>query len=137
MANEVLQKDINGTLAAGAENFGGWQTIKGGRVTSATAQTRDPGSPYARALAGRKSIESITLGRDYDPVRDSAAEDRLETLCGTQTVFTVGKVVRDGAGNILRVKPRVGIVVEVMGPEGDTNSDTDKATLEVVVAING
>lgn len=134
---EILQSSVNGTLSAGAESFGGWQTYKGGRLTTANTTTRDPGSTYARFIAGRKSFETVTLTRDYDPVRDSAAEDRLETLCGTQTVFTVGKVIRDGGQNILRTKTRTGILLEVMGAEGDTNSDTDKATLEVVIGING
>lgn len=134
---EILQSGINGTLSAGAESFGNWQTYKGGRVTTASTTTRDPGAVFARPLAGRKSIETITLTRDYNPVHDAAAEERLEALAGTQTVFTIGKVERDGAGNILRTKTRTGILLEVMGPEGDTNSETDKATLEVVLAIAG
>lgn len=134
---EILQSSVNGTLSAGSESFGQWQTYKGGRVTTASTTTRDPGSPAARWLAGRKSYEQVTLTRDYEPIRDSSAEDRLEALCGTQTVFTVGKVIRDGGGNILRTKTRTGILLEVMGAEGDTNSDTDKATLEVVIGING
>lgn len=134
---EILQSNVNGTLTAGSESFGNWQTYKGGRVTTANTTTRDPGAVYARYIAGRKSIETVTLTRDYDPVRDASQEERLEALCGSQTMFTVGKVERDGAGNVLRIKSRVGILLEVMGPEGDTNSDTDKATLEVVIGING
>jgi hypothetical protein len=42
-------------------------------------------------------------------------------------VFTVGKVIRDGAGNILRTKTRIGYLLEVMGPEGDTNSTPTRA----------
>lgn len=134
---EILQSSINGTLSAGSESFGGWQTYKGGRITTANTTTRDPGARYARILAGRKSIETITLGRDYDPTRDSTVEERLEVLAGTQTAVTVGRVERDAAGNILRTKTRTGIILEVGPPEGDTNSETDKATLEVVIGING
>lgn len=134
---EVLQSAINGTLSAGAESFGNWQKYSGGRITTATTTTRDPGAEFGRTLIGGKTIETVTLSRDYDPVRDGAAEDRLEVLVGTRTVFTVGKVIRDGAGNIVRTKTRVGYLLEVMGSEGDTNSETDKATLEVVIGING
>jgi hypothetical protein len=134
---EVLQSAINGTLSAGAESFGGWQTYSGGRITTSTTTTRDPGAAFARTLIGGKTIETVTLTRDYDPTRDGPAEDRLEVLVGTTTVFTVGKVIRDGAGNIVRTKTRTGYLLEVMGPEGDTNSDTDKGTLEVVIGING
>jgi hypothetical protein len=38
---------------------------------------------------------------------------------------------------ILRTKTRSAILLEVMGPEGDTNSGHDKGTLEVVLGING
>jgi hypothetical protein len=134
---ELLQSNINGTLSAGTESFGGWQTYKGGRITTANTTTRDPGAEFARTLIGRKSIETVTLTRDYDPVRDALIEDRLEVLVGTATVFTVGKVIRDGAGNILRTKTRTGYLIEFMAPEGDTNSETDKATIEVVIGING
>lgn len=134
---EVLQSAINGTLSAGAESFGGWQTYSGGRVTTATTTTRDPGAVYARTLLGGKTIESVTLSRDFEPIRDGRAQDRLEELVGTRTVFTVGQVIRDGGTNIIRTKERVGYLLEVSGPEGDTNSETDKATLEVVIGING
>lgn len=134
---EVLQSAINGTLSAGSTSFGNWQTYAGGRVSASTTTTRDPGAVYARTLLGGKSIESVTLTRDYDPTRDGAAQDLLETLCGTTTEFTVGQVIRDGGQNIVRTKTRTGYLLEVMGPEGDTNSDTDKGTLEVVIGING
>lgn len=133
---EILQSAVSGTLSAGATSFGYWQTYKGGRVTAASTTTTDPGSPLARILVGRKSIETVTMSRDYDPTRDGPVEDALEALCGTQTVFTVGKVIRDGGQNIVRTKVRYGVLLEVMGTEGDTNSDTDKGTLEVVLGIN-
>lgn len=134
---EVLQAQIDGTVRTATENFGGWQEITGGRVTSESATTRDPGAKYARHIPGGKSIEPITLRRDYDPVRDGDMEDRLEALAGTLETIIVGKIIRDGNGNPIRIKTRVGILLEVMGVEGNTNGGTDKATIEIVVGING
>jgi hypothetical protein len=134
---EILQSAVNGTLSAGNESFGAWQTYKGGRITTATSSTRDPGAQFARPLLGRKTIETVTLTRDYDPGRDGPAEDRLEVLCGSTTEFTVGKIIRDGAGNIVRTKTRIAYLLEVMGTEGDTNDETAKGTLEVVMGILG
>lgn len=134
---EILQSNINGTLSAGTESFGGWNTYKGGRVTVANTTSKKPGAKYSHIVLGGKTIEAVTLTVDYDPLVHGPMEDRLEELAGGTTVFTVGKVERDGSGNILRVKTRVGYLLEVGGSEGDTNSDTDKATLEVVIGING
>jgi hypothetical protein len=137
MANEALQSQINGTLSAGTESFGAWNTYAGGRITTATTTTRDPGATFARTLIGGKSIETVTMTRPFDPTRDGPAYDRLEVLVGTTTVFTVGQVIRDGGQNIIRTKTRSAYLLELMGPEGDTDSDTDKGTLEVVLGING
>lgn len=134
---EALQAHINGTLRTATENFGNWQTYSGGRISGEVAETRDPGAKYARKIPAPGSIENVTLTRDYDPTRDGAAYDRLEALRGTNETFTVGKVIRDGAGNVVRIETRVGIVQDVMGPEGDTNGGTNKGTLEVVIGING
>lgn len=134
---EVLQSAINGTLSAGTESFGDWQSYKGGRITTASTTTRDPGAAFPRILLGRKTIDTVTLGRDYDPTRDGPAEDRLEQLAGTTRVFTVGKVIRDGSGNIIRTKTRSAYLLEVMGPEGDVNDENAKSTLEVVLGIHG
>ena len=133
---ETLQANIDGTLRTNSENFHGWQTYAGGRLTSEPGKTRDPGAPLARNIPGGKAIENITLTRDYDESRDGPALERLEALCGTDEAFYIGKVIRDGKGNVLRVKSRVGILIEVMGPEGNTNGGADKGTLEVVLAVN-
>lgn len=134
---EVLKQRIDGTLKAGAENFGQWQQYTGGRIVSESAQTRDPGAKLPRQIPGPKTVEQITLSRDYDDARDSAMFDRLEALCGTDTIFTIGQVRRDTNGNPTSVKTRVGILLEVGPPEGDTDGGTDKAKLEVVLGING
>lgn len=134
---EVLKSAINGTLSAGTESFGNWQTYAGGRETTPTTTTRTPGARYSRPIPGVGSIENVTLSRDYDPDRDGPAEERLRQLRGGQTVFTVGRVIRDGAGNIIRTDTRVGILLDVMGPEGDVNDETGKPTLEVVLGIAG
>lgn len=134
---EALKRSIDGTLRTATQNFGGWQVHEGGRVVSEAGETRDPAAKFSRKIPGPKSIENITLKRDYDPLRDGPLYDQLEALCGTDTVFIVGKIERDGAGNPIRVKSRVGILLEVMDGEGDTNGGTDKATIEVVLGING
>jgi len=135
--SEVLKQRIDGTLKAGAENFGQWQQYTGGRIVSEAGETRDPGGNLPRPVPGPKTIENITLSRDYDDTRDSAMLDRLEALCGTDTVFTVGQIRRDSRGNPTSVKTRVGILLEVGPPEGDTDGGTDKAKLEAVFKISG
>lgn len=134
---EVLQQRIDGTLRTANESFGGWQEYKGGRISSDSAETRAPGATYPKQIPGPKTIERITLTRDYDETRDGPAYDRLEALAGGETLFIIGKVIRDGAGNPTSVKTRVGILLEVMGPEGDTDGGTNKSKLEVVLGING
>lgn len=134
---EVLKQRIDGTLKAGAENFGQWQQYVGGRVVSEAGETRDPGAALPRPIPGPKRVENITLSRDYDDARDSAMFDRLEALCGTATVFTIGQIRRDASGNPTSVKTRVGILLEVGPPEGDTDGGTDKSKIEAVLKISG
>lgn len=136
---QTHKAQINGTLrlADGSQDFGGWQTHAGGRITGEASESRPVGSKYPQKAAAPGSIENITLTRDYESPRDDDAYTRLEALRGTEATFVVGKVIRDPAGNITRVRTRVGILLEVMDGEGDTNGGTDKATLEVVLGING
>jgi hypothetical protein len=134
---ETLQSSINGVLSLGNESLGVWKTYKGGRITTSSSTTKDPGAPFPRIVPGGKKIDSITLGTDYDAIRDSPLEERLEQLAGTPSIVTVGRIERDGAGNIVRIKSRVGKVLEFGPPEGDTNSESDKAQIEVVIGIEG
>lgn len=128
---------VSGTLRTATESFGDWQEHKGGRITSEVSESRAPGAKYSTKAPGPRTIENITLVRDYELPRDGTAYDRLEALCGTQTEFIVGKPVRDSAGNVIRQGTRVGILLELMDIEGDTNGGTTKGTLEAVFGING
>lgn len=128
---------VSGTLRTATESFGEWQEHKGGRITSDVSESRVVGGRYARKAPAPGSIENITLVRDYELPRDGTAYDRLEALRGTDTEFIIGKPIRDRAGNIVRMGTRVGILLELMDIEGDTNGGATKGTLEAVFGING
>lgn len=134
---QTHKAQVNGTLRTATENFGDWQVHTGGRLTREASDSRAPGAALPTKAAAPGTIENITLTRDYDVAVDGPIYDRLEALWKTQTQFTIGKVIRDAAGNPVRLQTRVGILLELMDTDGDSNGGADKGTIEAVFGING
>lgn len=133
----IMKENVDATLRAGAESFGGWEKCTGGRLTTEVGEHRPPGAEFRSKSAGAKNYTDMTLEKTYDSDVDGAYRDRLKALAGTQTMFTVGVLIRDGSRNVVRVETRVGILTEVGELEGDTMGGTDKVKYELVLAING
>lgn len=135
--SQTHKAQVNGTLRTATESFGDWQVHTGGRLTREASESRTPGARLSTKAAAPGAIDNITLTRDYDVAVDGPIYDRLEALWNTATQFTIGKVIRDAAGNPVRLQTRVGILLELQDIEGDTNGGADKGTIEAVFGING
>lgn len=127
----VLQEKVDGTLRTATVNFGGFEVFDGGKIVSEMGKTRSPGERFARPVPANPSIDTITLTRDWEDARDGLAYSQLAAIIGTDEVFSVGLVIRDGRNNPTRVITFTAKISGLDGPKGNTMGGTDKSTLVV------
>lgn len=133
---ESLQANIDAIVSGGGVTIG-LQTFTGGKVASSPARTRDPGSRFDRPIAAPPTLEPITCGVDYDEAKHGNAKRVWRALVGTDSPFSVGHIIRDGAGNRIGMDTYTCIITGVTPPEGDVNGGNNKAVLTLEFEPSG
>jgi hypothetical protein len=118
---------------AGIDGF--FSTKTGGNISADTTKVYDGGDPTPYVLAAPAEAENVTVGRPFDPNRDSPLLARLRNRVGRDT-FTVSVTPTDRDYVVIgaaTVYPDA-LLVAVNEPEADASSG-DAATLELEFAV--
>lgn len=115
-----------------------FMAFSGGNVRSEATTSRPPGREYPRAIGGEKTLEPVTIAVDYDPaVYDENYVTLLRRNVGVEDAATVGRRKLDANRNPFGKETYVGMISDVNVPESDTNTDNEKAVLEITVQPSG
>lgn len=130
----TLQADIDGFLTfTGIGALGGFQTVSGGEESAEVIDDFTPGAQYADKSVGKASISNLTFTRSWVETRDREFYDKMKGKTGVGG--SGGRYVRDAARNISNTESFSVKLVRFVGPAGDTNGGTAKATFEIEVAV--
>lgn len=134
----VRQNEIIADVTYGTETrqFGVFDTWEGGNVTAESTKHRRGGMGIQVAIAGTPTIEDITVGRDYDLVRDNPHMHWLANAVGRARVVLT-KHFLDVYGNRFG-KPIIitGVLVGYNMPTSDSDG-SEFAMFELVVNPDG
>lgn len=134
----TTQKTFRVSLTIDGEDFGVWDTKTGGKL-GANVLTYLPGgmAPQVSLPGGTPTIDTVTLGRLYDLVRDhDNAKATLNAKCGSgRCVVKVRPLDGDGNGHG-KSEIWTGKLSSVASPDTDSNSD-NAALLVIEIAPDG
>lgn len=127
------QHQITGTLAG--RRLGLFDEFSGGDVTAQNAESWPAGQQGKVSRGGRRSVENITVTREYDPARDDL--HFAEQQAGRPGAFQIAVHPLDDDGNPTG-RPRIytGALVGVTSPEVAQNSD-DIADVAYELSVTG
>jgi hypothetical protein len=123
------------TLTVAGRSIGRFQTHTGAGIGGDAMSTRPPGAEFPRQQGGEKTLNPITIGRDYDPAIDT--DEILAFLranAHVENAATVGRKRLDANRNPAgKGSTWIGVITAVNDPESDTNAQNDKAQLTIVI----
>jgi len=127
---------VNVTFLGETRSLGTWDTWSGGGVTADNTKHRRGGMGPQVAVGGPKTIDDVTISRDYDLQRDNPNAHWLSSAVGRAWV-TAKKQYLDMDGYDFG-DPIVitGVLIGYNEPESDSDS-SDVAMVELVINPNG
>lgn len=131
----TLQADIDGFLTLAGVPLGGFQTVSGFEETAEVVDDFPPGGQYADKSVGKAALGNGTFTRSWVESRDRPLYNQLKGRTGA--AGSGGRYVRDTNRNVTDVESFAVKLVRFVGPAGDTNAGTSKATFEIEVATTG
>jgi hypothetical protein len=137
MSRRVDQAKWNVTVTWRGEtrDLGTFDTMSGINATAENTKHRRGGMGKSRSLGGPSSLDDITVGRDYDLARDHGNFHWLVNANGKATFNATGYELDDDDREYGRPFILDGKIIEVHGPEHDSNS-ADVAMFELVLSPN-
>ena len=117
-------------------DLGIFDTWEGGNVTADNTKHRRGGMGPQVAVGGPKTIEDVTVGRDYDVARDHQHAHWLSSVVGRARV-TASKIWLD-EDDIAFGRPLVitGVLIGYTNPEADSDSG-DIAMVTITINPDG
>jgi len=131
----AFQASLTITNPATGENqdLGLWDAFTGGKFSQSETKYT-PASRKQRTYVGLRTIENVTLERDYEPEEDGDLVNISKDLRGMQATVIVED--RDPDGNFQRNRePYVGKVLEIVPPDGDTNDGSSVVKIGIVISV--
>lgn len=127
---------VSVTFKNETKDLGTWDTWEGMGVTAENTKHRRGNMGQQVAIGGPKTIEDLTVGRDYDLARDNQNAHWLAGAVGQATAVATKKYL-DANGDAYG-KPIVitGILIGYNEPGSDSDS-ADIAMVELVINPNG
>lgn len=117
-------------------NLGVFDTWEGGGVTSESTKHRRGGMGRQIAVAGVPVIEDVTIGRDYDLVRDNPMAHTLSDAVGRGRIVATKVYLnddREAVGDPIVIR---GVLVGYNEPNSDSDSG-DINMFQIVVNPDG
>lgn len=123
------------TLTIDGENFGIWDTISGGAITSNELKYSPGGMRPQRSLGGRKTVENVTIARLHDE-EVQAMMPSLEDKVGNGRCVATKQLLTPRGAPVGSPLVYTGTLQSVSPPDHDSESD-DAGRLEIEVSTDG
>lgn len=117
-------------------DLGTWDTWEGGNVTADNTKHRRGGMGPQVAVGGPKTIEDVTITRDYDVTRDHQHAHWLSNIVGRARVVASKSWLDENDIAFGRPLTITGVLVGYNNPESDSDSG-DVAMVGLVINPNG
>lgn len=119
--------------AGNVKQLGEWDAFTGGKFSQSETKYT-PANRKQRTYVGLRTIENVTLERDYEPEVDGPLVNISQDIRGMAATIVVED--RDPDGNFQRNRePYVGKVLEIIPPDGDTNDASAIVKIGIVVSV--
>jgi len=111
-------------------------TKSGGGITADVTKAYDGGDPSPDLIAAPPNVENVTVGRNFDPLRDGAMLRQLRRQVGVlETTVTVTATDRDYIAVDEPVVYSPALLVGVTEPDADAGSG-DQAMYSLEFAVS-
>lgn len=127
---------VSVTFKGETRDLGVFDTWSGGNVTADNTKHRRGGMGPQIAIPGPKTLEDVTVSRDYDPPRDHGDAHWLSGAVGKARVVASKSVLDEDDNAFGRPLVVKGILIGYNHPEHDSDSG-DTAMFEIVISPDG
>jgi hypothetical protein len=124
------------TYRGETRDLGVFDTWEGGGVTADNTKHRRGAMGPQIAIGGPKTVEDVTITRDYDPPRDHQHTHWLSAIVGRARVVARKSVLDDDGVAFGRPVTIRGILVGYTHPDHDSDSG-DTAMVGLVISPDG
>lgn len=125
------------TLSINNKDYGIWDKMSGGGITSAELKFRPGGMRPAKSLGGSKSVENVTLQRLFDPDDGvPAMVPELEDMVGNGACVVSKQLLTTRGAPVGSPLVYTGVLQTVNPPDVDSESD-DAGLLEIEISTDG